>query len=72
MECSDSPLQRFDFALDRTIRITATPELCVGVGEAAGEPAGGPSHLRRLLRIYSCVDHPASLTSWLTPGPTLG
>ncbi len=71
VSCNESDLQRFRFLGDQTVRLTFDQSLCLGVGESAGEPTGGPSHLRRLLRLYSCDDHPTALTTWLTPGPAL-
>ncbi len=71
VSCTDSDLQRFAFLADQTVRLSSDQTLCLGVGEAAGEPTGGPSHLRRVLRLYSCDNHPTALITWLTPGPTL-
>ena len=71
VDCGSSELQDFDILDDGTIRLGIDPTLCLGVGSDPGEPTGGPSHLRRVLGLFSCADHPASLTTWIIPGPDI-
>ena len=68
-ECSHSPLQRFATAADGSLRI-ADSNLCLAVAPGAGEPTGGPSHLRRALAIQDCATVDAELARWQFPGPS--
>ena len=58
--CSESPLQRFAYGEDMTIRVE---------GED-GQPAGGRSHLRRDLLLDSCAEVEPSLSRLVFPGPS--
>ena len=58
--CSESPLQRFAYDEDMTIRVE---------GED-GQPAGGRSHLRRDLLLDSCAEVEPSLSRLVFPGPS--
>jgi hypothetical protein len=69
MECSDSALQQFSLAGNGALRLAETP-LCLTIAPGAGEPTGGPSHLRRDLALEDCGAAPANRRSWQMPGPT--
>ena len=69
--CSDSPNQQFVHGADGSLR-TADREVCLTVAPGEGEPAGGPSHLRRDLRLVSCADATRNLSRWHVPGPNPG
>lgn len=71
VDCESSELQNFDILDDGTIRLAPDSTLCLGVGTDPGEPTGGPSHLRRVLGLFSCADHPSTLTTWIIPGPDI-
>ena len=68
--CSDSPLQRFEYAGDRTIRleIDGPRSLCIAVEPGEGQPTGGPSHLRRDLAVEMCASTERRLLEWSFPG----
>lgn len=68
MECSDSALQQFSLDGKGALRLVATP-LCLTIAPGAGEPTGGPSHLRRDLALEDCDATPANRRSWRLPGP---
>ena len=67
-ECSDSALQRFAHQAGGMLVLFGT-ELCLAVAPAAGQPTGGPSHLRRDLSLQPCSTKETALASWLFPGP---
>ncbi len=66
--CTGSAAQRFTHTPNGELR-TEQGELCLGVAGGSGEPAGGPSHLRRNLRWLPCVGVEPELSRWLFPGP---
>ena len=41
--------------------------LCVAVAEGSGVPTGGPSHLRRDLKLEVCKGRSPSLSQWAWP-----
>ena len=65
--CTDAPAQRFTHAGNGAIR-TEIGELCLAMAGGSGEPAGGPSHLRRNLRLQPCSAVEPALSRWLFPG----
>ena len=67
-ECSDSALQRFAHQTGGMLVLFGT-ELCLAVAPEAGQPTGGPSHLRRDLSLQPCSTTETALASWLFPGP---
>lgn len=69
--CSDSPLQDFRIGDEGLIRLADT-DLCLTMADGAGEPTGGPSHLRRGLSLESCTAPPTSLNRWRLPGTVPG
>lgn len=64
--CDSSPSQRFSFDSSGKIRL-ATGSVCLAVAGGAGQPTGGPSHLRRDLTLESCESVEASLSKWKLP-----
>ncbi len=71
-DCSDAPLQRFRHDDEGRIRLaqgTAEGELCLTVGAEAGEPTGGPSHLRRGLSLEICGHADAARMLWTAGSP---
>ena len=67
--CSDSPLQRFAYGDDGTLRLNGD-SMCLAVAEGEGEPAGGRSHLRRDLLLQPCREAEPALSRWVFPGPS--
>jgi len=67
-ECSDSALQRFAHQAGGMLVLFGT-ELCLAVAPEAGQPTGGPSHLRRDLSLQQCNATEMALKRWLFPGP---
>lgn len=69
--CSDLPLQQFQYAADGRIRLIAdsSEELCLTVAPEAGEPTGGPSHLRRGLTLEVCDDTDPARSRWTVGSP---
>ena len=65
--CTDAPAQRFIHTSDGKIR-TETGDDCLAVASGSGEPAGGPSHVRRNLRLLPCGDVEPGLSRWRLPG----
>ena len=65
-ECSDDPLQKFEWA-DGRIRPSENTKLCLSVADAKGEPTGGPSHLKLDLTLQTCADVPGACSEWLIP-----
>lgn len=72
-ECTDSPLQQFSYYDDGSIQLkgNAAIPFCIAVADQAGEPTGGPSHLRRDLMLSPCADVSTTLSQWDLPGPTV-
>ena len=64
--CDTSPLQRFTFGSDGKIRL-ASGSVCLVVAKGAGQPTGGPSHLRRDLTLESCESIEESHSKWKLP-----
>ncbi len=71
--CADLPLQQFQYAADGRIRLVAdsSQELCLTVAPEAGEPTGGPSHLRRRLTLEACDETDPARSSWTVGSPTV-
>ena len=69
--CTDASTQRFSLGADGTIR-TADGQLCMSVASGEGEQAGGPSHVRRDLRLVSCAEGERHLSQWIFPGGNPG
>ncbi len=65
-ECSDSALQRFALS-DGRLRPAGAPSLCLAVADAAGEPTGGPSHLRLDLALHPCASVSPARSAWTVP-----
>ena len=63
-EPSDSPLQRFKFTKEGALVLVDHPGLGFAVAGGEGSKAGGPSHLRRDMRLGRLSDTDATLTSW--------
>ncbi len=68
-DCSNSPLQLFSIDGNGALRLADTT-LCLTIAPGAGEPTGGPSHLRRDLALADCGAAPANRRSWQLPGPS--
>ena len=71
--CNDSQQQRFSFNEDGTIQFqnNASESLCLSVSDEAGEPTGGPSHLRRDLSLELCRSVDSARSQWSMPGPVI-
>lgn len=67
--CEDTPLQRFRFGGDGTVRLAGTA-LCMTVADGTGQPAGGRSHLRRDLALRDCDPEDLIQAQWQMPGTT--
>ena len=69
-ECADSSLQVFHYSGDdHSVRLVHDSlRLCVVVEAAAGQPTGGPSHLRLDLLLLPCGEVPGNLREWQFPG----
>ena len=65
--CSGSAMQRFAFDSDGALVPSGTG-LCMAVAPGAGEPTGGPSHLRRDLVLVACGETEHALKQWTFPG----
>jgi acetyl esterase/lipase len=72
-DCSDSRLQRWDFA-DGRLSLASRPELCVALGAARGEPWGtprlvSPAYRRQSLALAPCDEAAAArqIFRWLDP-----
>lgn len=65
--CSESPLQRFTYGEDKTLRLEGG-DACLTVAGGNGQPAGGRSHLRRDLLLTACAEVELSLSQWVFPG----
>ena len=66
-ECADTALQRFTYDPQGALALSGA-DLCVAVSPEAGQPTGGPSHLRRDLLLQPCESVAAALSRWLFPG----
>ena len=72
--CSEEPLQQFLYENTGQIRLgqgSAEGELCLTVSPEAGEPTGGPSHLRRDLTLEACDQAAAARSLWTVGSPTV-
>jgi len=72
--CSEEPLQQFLYENSGQIRLeqgSAEGELCLNVSPEAGEPTGGPSHLRRDLTLEACDQADAARSLWTVGSPTV-
>ncbi len=69
--CSESPLQRFVYGADGTLRLDGE-DTCLAVAGGDGEPAGGRSHVRRDLLMQPCSEAAPALSQWVFPGPSPG
>ena len=67
--CSESPLQRFAHGSDGILRLDAD-DMYLTVAGGVGEPAGGPSRVRRDLFLRPCTEAEAELSRWVFPGPS--
>lgn len=69
-ECSDQPLQRFEFTNDMQLRLlgVGSESQCLAVAPGVGTPTGGPSHLRRDLMLQPCAGVDPALSQWKMPG----
>ncbi len=65
-ECSADALQRFAWA-DGRLHPAGAPGLCLAVADAAGEPTGGPSHLRLDLALEPCASVSPARSEWSLP-----
>ena len=63
-EPSDSSLQRFKLTKEGALVLVDHPGLGFAVAGGEGSKAGGPSHLRRDMRLGRLSDTDATLTSW--------
>ena len=70
-ECADTELQRFTYDSEGALALFGT-DLCVAVSPDAGQPTGGPNHLRRDLLLQPCASVQPALSRWLFPGPSPG
>ncbi len=68
-ECSDSAMQQFVLDDEGALTLAGTG-LCVAAAPGAGEPTGGPSHVRRDLALVDCGEAEAALRQWAFPGPS--
>ena len=65
-ECDSSEFQRFSFETNGQIRLAGS-RTCLTVAGGAGQPTGGPSHLRRDLTLEDCDAADTSLSRWTLP-----
>ncbi|MEM7348816.1 MAG: RICIN domain-containing protein, partial [Chloroflexota bacterium] len=71
-DCNDSALQKFSYEDETTLQLDTDAEaLCLSVADEAGEPTGGPSHLRLDLLLASCTSVEPVLSEWALPGPEI-
>ncbi len=67
-ECTDQPRQRFVYKGGQIrLRDAGAETLCLAIAQGAGTPTGGPSHLRRDLRLRPCGEVEAALSEWEIP-----
>ena len=68
--CDDPSVSRaFELLADGRLRLLSEPhvapaELCVGVADGSGQPAGGRNHLRRDLLLLDCGAADPALITW--------
>ena len=68
--CDEESVSRdFEWLADGRMRLQAGPDashaqLCIGVPDGAGEPAGGRNHLRRDLLLLDCQEADPALIAW--------
>ena len=72
-DCSTAPLQQFQYTDSGQIRLMndSGEGLCLTVASEAGEPTGGPSHLRRDLTLESCDLAEAARSRWTVGSTTV-
>ena len=66
-DCSDTPMQKFEFGDDGAIK-TVESGGCLTVAAGEGEEAGGRSHVRRDLLVSPCEGLEPAVTQWVRPG----
>ena len=67
--CDDTPLQRFVYNPNGYILLVGQGHMCLVIDSGPGIPTGGPSHLRRDLRLEDCEEIEPSLAQWLLYEP---
>lgn len=69
--CSETTLQRFNYAEDQTVRLRSednSRELCLVVNPSAGVPMDGAGkHLRREVFLYECGRSELKHAQWIIP-----
>ena len=72
-DCSSARLQKFRYFDIGQIRLVhgSVGGLCLTVASGAGEPTGGPSHLRRGLTMEACDQVEVARTLWTVGSPTV-
>ena len=72
-ECSSTRLQQFRYLDIGQIRLAhgSVEGLCLTVASAAGEPTGGPSHLRRGLTMEACDQVDTARSLWIVGSPVV-
>ena len=72
-DCSTAPLQQFQYTDSGQTRLMddSGEGLCLTVASEAGEPTGGPSHLRRDLTLESCDLAEAARSRWTVGSTTV-
>ncbi len=71
--CSSTRLQQFRYLDIGQIRLAhgSVEGLCLTVASAAGEPTGGPSHLRRGLTMEACDQVDTARSLWIVGSPVV-
>ena len=67
--CGDTPLQRFVHDTNGYILPEGQSPICLAIDPGPGIPTGGPSHLRRDLRLEDCKEIEPALAQWLLYEP---
>ena len=68
--CDDQSVSRdFEWLADGRLHLlverdASQPELCIGVAEGIGEPAGGRNHLLRDLMLLQCDEADSARVTW--------
>ena len=72
-DCSSARLQQFRYFDIGQIRLVhgSVGGLCLTVASGAGEPTGGPSHLRRGLTMEACDQVDAARSLWTVGSPVV-
>ena len=72
-DCSSARLQQFRYFDIGQIRLAhgSVGGLCLTVASGAGEPTGGPSHLRRGLTMEACDQVDAARSLWTVGSPVV-